>query len=164
MNDKKIIILVLAVTAALMIGGVYLSTKVKTTAKIRPNQAVTLSADRTSYEFGEVKIDSGKVEASYWIKNNGSETLKIFNVSTSCACTNARFFMDGNASPFFAMHTKSNYVQEIPPGKSAELKVVFDPLFHGPGGVGPIDRKIIMDTNDAQKPKMEFSLSGNVVP
>ena len=61
------------------------------------------------------------------------------------------------------MHEKTPDVFEVKPGKTAELIVEFDPLFHGPSGIGPINRTITMDTNDANNSTLSFNLTANVV-
>jgi len=60
------------------------------------------------------------------------------------------------------MHNKSAYVFEVPPQQEAKLIVVFDPAFHGPNGVGPIDRFVTVATNDPSQPQLQFSVKGIV--
>lgn len=117
----------------------------------------------TNHDWGEIKINGGKAEKVFLIKNVGSGPLKLSDVSTSCMCTTAQVIIDGKGSPFFGMHQKSSWVGEIPAGKEAELKIVFDPAFHGPSGVGAMTRQIEVATNDKNNPKLEFMLKGVVV-
>ena len=51
------------------------------------------------------------------------------------------------SSPLVKMHEQSAYILTVPPGQTANLEVVFDPLFHGPNAVGPIERLITVKTN-----------------
>lgn len=60
------------------------------------------------------------------------------------------------------MHSNSKYVTEVAPGQSAKLTVIFDPLFHGPNGIGDITRTITMSTNDKANPTLGFFLSAKV--
>jgi len=78
-------------------------------------------------------------------------------------CTTAQVIIDGKSSPLFKMHQKSAWTGEVQPGKEAELKVIFDPAFHGPSGVGAMTRQIEVATNDKNNPKLEFMLKGVVV-
>lgn len=117
----------------------------------------------TSYDWGEIKINGGNAEKVFLIKNTGAGVLKLSGVSTSCMCTTAQVIIDGKGSPLFGMHQKSSWVGEIPAGKEAELKIVFDPAFHGPSGVGAMTRQIVVETNDKNNHKLEFTLKGNVV-
>lgn len=40
-------------------------------------------------DLGKIKTNS-KIQKSFWIKNNGAETLKILNIKGSCSCTKAK--------------------------------------------------------------------------
>lgn len=77
-------------------------------------------------------------------------------------CTTAQLIIGDTKSPEFGMHSKSAYVMEVPGGETAELKVVFDPAFHGPNGVGPINRQITVETNDPSSPVLNFMLTAMV--
>ena len=89
--------------------------------------------------------------------------MQLTGIKTSCVCTKAQVVIDGKTSPYFSMHSTSSWVGEVAPGKEAQLTVIFDPAFHGPTGVGPIERLIDIQTNDIQNPNLEFSLKGVVV-
>ena len=89
--------------------------------------------------------------------------LKLYNVKTSCMCNTAQLKTPDVTSKKFKMHEASTDVIEVKPGEAAELIVEFDPAFHGPSGVGPINRTITMDTNDVNNPTLSFNLTANVV-
>lgn len=116
-----------------------------------------------SHGWGEIPIDGGNVEKTFQIKNEGTTDLAMSNLKTSCMCTEAMFVIDGNNSPVFGMHTKSNWVGVLKPGQTADVKVVFDPMFHGPQATGPITRLVSFNTNDRSNPTVEFRLTGNVI-
>ena len=163
MNDKKIIISFVILTLLILGGGVYILNVTSTSpVTINPTQNAKVSIDEKSYDWGNINYgdDATKV---FTIKNNGSDVLKLTNIKTSCACTKAQVIIDDKVSPYFGMHTTSSWVGEIASGKEAKLTVIFDSDFHGPTGVGPMERLISVETNDLQNPNLEFSLKGVVV-
>jgi len=125
--------------------------------------AIVKATGKTDHDWGTIGINDGKVRATYTIKNEGTESLKLFNIVTSCACTTAQIKVGEKTSPEFGMHTKSQYVSEVSPKKTAELIAVFDPAFHGPSGTGPITRQIMIETNDKTNPQLAFTAEAVVV-
>lgn len=163
MNENKFIIAIVAVTLFLLVGVVLLAGKMSNSAKVESSSDAKAEASSTSYDWGKIGINNGNVEAVFEIKSNGNQPLKLFNIVTSCACTTAQLTTDSATSPVFGMHTKSDYITKVEPGKTAKLKVVFDPLFHGPNGLGPITRTITIATNDQSNPSLTFNLSADVI-
>ena len=168
MNDKKFIIGAVAVTAFLLLGGIVLATRMTSPASTfqtptsEPSNAKAAIVGETSFDWGNIVMSEGNKEATFKIKNEGTDPLKLSEIITSCACTTAQLKLGDTVSPAFGMHNKSTYVFEVPPQQEAELTVVFDPAFHGPNGVGPIDRIASMTTNDPAQPKLQFSVKGVV--
>lgn len=117
----------------------------------------------TSFDWGTINYGGGDATAEFTISNPGAGILSLAEVSTSCMCTTAQIIINDQKSPFFGMHQKSSWIGQIPPGGEAKLKVVFDPAFHGPSGVGSVTRQIVIETSDPDHPKLEFNLTGNVV-
>lgn len=164
MNDKKIIIGFIVITLLILGGGIYiLSTTTSSPVEITTSQNAKAQVDQKFFDWGNIPINGGNAIKTFSIKNSGTDILKITGVKTSCTCTKAQIIIDGKTSPYFSMHATSGWVGEVAPGKEAQLKVIFDPAFHGPTGVGPVERLISMQTNDAQNPNLEFSLKGVVV-
>lgn len=164
MNDKKIIIGFILVTLLILGGGIYILSR--TTAapqKVATSQNVKLEVDQKTHDWGTIPYGGGNVSKTFTIKNMGTDVLKLSNIKTSCACTYAQLIIDGKPSPKFGMHTTSSWVGEVASGKDAQLAVVFDPAFHGPTGVGPMERLVSVETNDINNPSLEFSLKGVVV-
>ncbi len=161
-GETKIPILIGIFTVLTLILGGWLIFKASP-SNIGKSEKVQAYAAETTYDWGEIKINGGNVSREFTIENRGTEILKLTNVKTSCACTNAQITVDGKVSPYFGMHSTSSWVGEVEPGKSATLNVIFDPLFHGPEAVGPIERLVAVETNDTQNPTLEFDLTGNVV-
>lgn len=163
MNENKIFIIIGAVTAVLLFGVVFFASKTNNSAVVTASGEAKVIAKSVNYDWGKIGINDGKAEAVFDIENGGTSDLKLFNVTTSCACTTAQLLTEKGGSPLFGMHTKSDIVTAVSPGKTAKLKVVFDPLFHGPNGLGSITREITVATNDATNPKLVFSLSADVI-
>lgn len=163
MNDNKLAIIVLLATVGLIGGGMLLAYKSSQAPQVSAVAGVSVMVNQDTHEWGEIPINGGNVSASFPIKNDGSETLKLFNVSTSCMCTTAQLILGDVKSPEFGMHTRSASVFEVPPGETATLEVVFDPDFHGPNGVGEVVRQVVAQTNDASRSELDFSLTGTVI-
>lgn len=132
-------------------------------ASVSLSQNVKAVADERTYDWGQIPYNGPDATKTFLIKNAGTDILKLTNIKTSCTCTSAQLTIDGNVSPKFGMHTTSSWVGEVPPGGQAQLMVVFDQDFHGPSGVGAVERLISVETNDVTNPRLEFSLKGAVV-
>ncbi len=163
MNENKILIIIGAITLLLLTGVVLLAGKTSSTAKVAASSDAKAFVRSTGYDWGQIGINNGKVEAVFDIENQGQGSLKLFNVTTSCACTTAQLITKNGESPLFGMHIKSDFVSEVAAGEKATLKVVFDPLFHGPNGLGPISREVTVSTNDEANPKLVFNTTADVI-
>lgn len=164
MNNKKVLIGFILVTILILFGGVFILSKTTNSGQINGVSAnAKLTADEKTFDWGEIAYSGTDATKTFTIKNSGTEVLKLTNIKTSCACTKAQVVIDDKSSPYFSMHTTSSWIGEISPGKEASLTVIFDPDFHGPSGVGAVERLISMETNDAANPQIEFSLKGVVV-
>jgi hypothetical protein len=163
MDDKKIFGLVGVITLAILVLGIVFTNKTQPPELEQTAMAAVEVIDENSHDWGKIDINGGNMEKTFQIKNNGEGDLEITNVKTSCMCTEARIAINGKNSPVFGMHTRSGWSGVIEPGQTAEIIVVFDPLFHGPQGTGPITRLISFNTNDSENPTVEFKLTGNVV-
>lgn len=162
MKQRTLLIILGIITFAILGLGVWLLSR-PTGVEVEKSDQAKAEVGEANYDWGEIKINGGNVEKVFLIKNTGVSLLKLSGVSTSCMCTTAQVIINGKGSPFFGMHQKSSWVGEVPAGKEAELKIVFDPAFHGPSGVGAMTRQIEVETNDINNPKLEFVLKGNVV-
>lgn len=99
-----------------------------------------INFNRTEHDFGVIPQSGGVVETTFDVENNGSETLEIGDITTSCSCTTASI--------------SSN---KIEPGEKATLTVYFDPDFHEE----PVDvfkRTVFIPTNDSSTPEGEVSI------
>ena len=163
MSEKRVMLAVVAATGLIIVGGVWWSARSGAVKGIsEASDDAKAQVTESTYDWGEISIDGGKVEKVFAIKNEGAGVLQLNNVSTSCMCTTAQLLLGEAQSPEFGMHSQSSYKLEVPPGETAQLKVVFDPAFHGPSGVGPVTRQIEVQTNDAEAQKLIFVLTAMV--
>lgn len=170
MNDKKFIIIISLLTLTILFGGIALVSKSTSISSAPISSKISLSEkaraetqDPTSFDFGTIPMKGGYAVKAFAIKNTGTETLKFYNIKTSCHCTKAKMTIDGKDSPAFGMSDMSDWVGELDPGKVGKLTAIFDPAFHGPQGVGPINRFVSVETNDKGTPKITFTITGTVV-
>ncbi|PCI25116.1 hypothetical protein COB57_02780 [Candidatus Peregrinibacteria bacterium] len=117
---------------------------------------------------GEIPIMGGDIDISFVFKNAGDEPVSLLEGETSCMCTEAVVKnSEGVISPRMTMrgHGASQAVvnQILEPGESAILIATYDPLAHGPNGIGPIKRDIFIKTNSIKTPEIRFSFQGNVI-
>ena len=162
MSDRGIIFGAIGATVLIVVGGVWFSSRSGSVSDVSMTGDAVVQVATTTHDWGEISMDGGKVEKVFDIKNEGLGTLKLYGINTSCMCTTARLVMGQEESPEFGMHGKSSYVLEVPKGETAQLKVVFDPAYHGPSGVGPVDRRVIVETNDPNKQRLSFTLTALV--
>lgn len=161
--DKKLIIGVSLITLLALGAGIFFISK-SSSAVMTASASAKMEADPKNYDFGIVPINGPKISKTYTVKNSGTEPLKITNVKTSCGCTTATVTIDSQESPAFGMHTpQSRWIGVVNPGKSAEIKAIFDQAFHGPQGTGDITRVISFETNDVKNPTVELIMNGKVV-
>ena len=157
MNDKKIIILMIISTIVSLFGGIFFLTKTTSTPQITVSQnAKAYVPNSTSFDWGIIPMSKGNVTKAFTIKNTGTDTLKLFNIKTYST-------INGTDSPSFGMDGLSSWIGEVSGGKEAKLTVVFDPAYHGPQEVGPINRFVSVETNDKANTKLTFTLTGNVI-
>lgn len=163
MNEKKLLILFIAVTSILLFGGVIFVSSSTSTPQVTASQNVKASVNQDSFDWGNIPYAGEKATKTFTIKNPGTDVLKLMNIKTSCHCTKASVTIDGKESPSFGMDGLSSWVGEVSPGKEATLTVVFDQAFHGESGIGPVERYVSLETNDPRNSKLTFTLTGTVV-
>ncbi len=155
MTEKKIIISIVIFTILLLFGGVLLlSGGSPTNAKA--------GVDQLNFDWGQIDMKGGNVSKTFTIKNTGTDILQLTKIRTSCHCTKAQIKIGETLSPYFGMNSSFSWVGDVPPQKEAQLEVIFDPAYHGPSGVGPINRLVSVETNDTKNSRIEFSLTGTV--
>lgn len=97
-------------------------------------------AEGLSPDFGTVYTPT--MQRFLTLKNVGTDTLTISDVSTSCGCTAALVSMD-----------------HIPPGQSGTVSITFDAKRY----TGPVSKAISMNTNDASQKHVNVTFKANVV-
>lgn len=116
---------------------------------------ITLEANE--YDFGDIDIFGGKVKTTFPLTNTGSADVTVLSGVTSCICTEGEI-----DSLSFGMHG-SDGETVIPAGETRELVAIYDPLAHGPDGVGKIKRQLQLKTNSSVTEYIDVSFTGNVV-
>lgn len=166
MSEKAIIIGVVILTVFIIGGGIFFLSNSPTKAVLQKTVGARIETPQTSFDFKNVPYNGGFAKHSFTIKNIGDKELQIANLATSCTCTKVFYKKGKEESPYFSMkgHSgESSWTGVLKPKEKAELVIVFDPTAHGPQGVGPIERIISFETNDPDKPYVEFSFKGVVV-
>ena len=106
----------------------------KTKAKIK--------FESTTYDFGNIREDGGRVTHEFTFINEGSEPLKITSARAECGCT------------------KPEYPKkEISPGEKGVIKVVYNPLGR-PGGF----TKVVTVRCTGNPGKINLKIRGTVLP
>jgi hypothetical protein len=99
---------------------------------------LTLSQD--SWDFGAVWHPQGAT-LTLIVKNEGDAPLEISDVRTTCGCT---LVETGRKS--------------VPPGETTDIKV----RYNSEGKQGHVESKVIISSNDPQRPTVEMKISGEV--
>tara|TARA_B100000745_G_scaffold300564_1_gene255333 strand:- start:16676 stop:17512 length:837 start_codon:yes stop_codon:yes gene_type:complete len=112
----------------------------ETTTVQSPTASPKLVMKSDFYDFGVIPQYGGVVEQTFPITNDGTETLIIGEITTSCGCTSANI-------------SRSS----LEPGEEAILTVSFDPDFHEePPNV--FKRTVFIPTNDPTIPEKEVTI------
>lgn len=94
------------------------------------------------HDFGIIKEDKGPVSTTFEVVNTGNKPLLIVDVVVSCGCTSREFPK-----------------KPIAPGKSAKIKVSYDPE----GRPGAFKKDIKVRTNGRERRTTLF-IEGTTVP
>jgi hypothetical protein len=127
-----------------------------------------LSAKEIAKEIGTVSMAKGIVPIAYEVINTGSEAVTINKLYTSCMCTRAQIRgKEGKVSGWGNMQGHGggaiNPNWTVASGETITVTAEFDPNAHGPEGVGPIQRVVVLETTSSKMPKVELGFSGTVV-
>ena len=91
----------------------------------------SLEIDKTVHNFGDIILGSGPVSCTFTIKNIGSKPAVIYNVASSCGCTNV------------------NWSKEpLMPGKAGKISVTYS----NDEGAYPFDKSLTVYVSDVKKP------------
>lgn len=127
----------------------------------------TLTISPTVYDLGQISQAKGIVTVEMAVASAGAGDLVIQEMETSCGCTRAALVVDGRAGPWFGMRGHGDWPTgwsaRLRPGQRATLRVQYDPDAHGIYR-GPIDRVVVIYSNDPRQPQAEVRLTGTQVP
>lgn len=137
MKIKKFLTFVLII-ASLSLGGLVHAEEID-------GDKSAITATPSSYDFGDIEQDKGKVSTVVKIENTGDESIKLNRLSTSCGCTTAEMDMSDLLS-----------------GEVRDMKITFDPMAH-PDESGPITRMVYLQTSDPVMPELSIEITGNVI-
>lgn len=166
-SDTKVIIGIIVFTVFLIVGLALWQGGKDGDEQTQPlAQVAGVQINPETYDLGNVDLNGGLVTKEYEVKNETDQTMKIKKIVTTCMCTEAKVSVGDKESRFFGMEHPGdrnpplNY--EIPPGGAAKVTVTFDPAAHGPQGVGPFDRVVILTFSEPAGIK-NLTFSGTVV-
>ena len=153
-----------AVLVILILGGLIVAAKPGPAAK-NPLRAEVqsqsdLTAEQMSFDFGTVSMAAGKVTHLFKVKNENGEPIVIRRISTSCMCTTAQLVKSGKTLAIYGMPGHGyvpNLDEPIAPNEQAVIEVVFDPVAHGPAGIGRVERSVTIYTGAAQPLELTFT-------
>ena len=164
MISKKVLMAVFVACVFLIVGAVLLlpSDRQKknivnysSAAKEKP----IVQTRETLFDFGKVKVADVK-EKDFEIKNVGSKTLDLFDITSSCGCTVGQVIYQGKTSRELGMHSQNDDVFNIFPNTKAIIKVTYRPFIMPVYGV--VAREVYVSTNDPQTPKLVFQVKAYV--
>lgn len=97
--------------------------------------------DKMTHDYGDLKMEIGRADATFTFTNVGDGDLKIVNVKTSCGCT------------------ASDYSKNvIKPGEQGFVKATYSTT----NRPGPFRKTITVTTNDVDNPNTILTIKGNV--
>ena len=100
-----------------------------------------ITFEEDNYDFGDI-TQGEKIDHVFNFKNTGNKPLVISNVLTTCGCT-----------------VPSWSKKPIPPGKSSEIKVIFNST----GKMGKQNKVITLFSNSVNQ-KDRITIQANVIP
>lgn len=169
MSTQVKILIAIVIFSILLVGGAVILLSGSFSggkAQIEKVSGVRMEITENTFDWGEIDYGGGLAIHAFKIKNSGEKDLEIGNIATSCMCTQAYFKDSSGVSPRFGMRgmsRPSSWKGVLKPKQEGELVVEFDPAYHGPTGVGKMERVVSFETNDPQKPYAEVTLYGNVI-
>ena len=135
---RKNKIIIISISIVVIVGAFLIFNNIQN----KSSQPPTISFSEEEWDFGKIKEDERPVHI-FTIKNTGREELIISRVRSSCGCAATMLSSDN-----------------IQPGKSAELKVTFNPT----GYNGLVKKDIYIESNDPQLPKAKIAVIVEVEP
>lgn len=110
-------------------------------AVAQEDSGAKIEAPVDTHDFGIIKESEGDVSHTFIVTNSGNAPLVITRVVSSCGCTTPEF-------------TK----EPIAPGKSGEIKVIYNPV----GRVYPFVKTVSVYSNGKRGP-LVLTIKGEVI-
>jgi len=162
---NKIIIIVTLIVVG-VIGLMIWGRSAQNTVEADTGAISNLDFSEKLYDFGTISMKNGLVTKDFTVTNNTDKDIVIPSLTTSCMCTKAYFVKpDGSTKGPFGMPSMGFVPplnETIKVGESRVVRAVYDPNAHGPAGVGPIDRFLIL--TDAAGGKLQLEIKAMVTP
>lgn len=130
-----------------------------------PLEQGSLRVGDALHEMGSVSMRNGNVSYAVSLTNTSAKPVTIASMYTSCMCTTATLKAKSGTSPAVGMpgHGAAPSINlTLEPNETAEVLVTFDPNAHGPAGIGPVERVIVLEP-EGEKP-VEFGFKATVTP
>ena len=129
--DKKFVAITITLSVLIMVGFTFFTRGSETQTKNQTYQASDKEKPQVLTktvvaDLGDMKVSDEK-SYDFIISNSGKKPLQLSKVSTSCGCTIAQIIIDGKISPEFGMHSNSNYIAEVQPGKKTTITTIYKP-------------------------------------
>lgn len=165
-KDTKVLIAAIGFTFLAIIGFAFLlgGKQEDQEASYSEIQGVEISPQPS--DWGDISINGGEVIKEFELTNSLDTKVKVKNIATTCMCTEAKIKVGENETRFFGMEHPGDRNPpvnlEIGPGEAAKITVKFDPAAHGPEGIGPFERIVVLTFTDPIGIK-ELKFSGTVV-
>lgn len=90
-----------------------------------------LTLDKTTHDFGDILMEDGPVSCTYTVTNNGNKASVIYNVISSCGCTDVKWTRE-----------------PIRPGEKGKISVTYS----NDEGAYPFDKNLTVYFSDIKKP------------
>ncbi len=123
------------------------------------NKKPVVKIGKTLIDLGKIKVSDQK-EATFTIKNIGTQPLQVYNMSSSCHCTFGQLVYQGKTSDEYGMSNVSDILASIAPNTEALVKVIYRPYIMPV--YGPIEREVYLSTNDPSNQKLVFQITATV--
>ena len=127
MNTDKTIMKVRYTYILLMLVALILGGEMKAQVKIGNG----LELDKTVHNFGDILLSSGSVSCEFKVKNTGDKPAVIYNVISSCGCTDVKWTRE-----------------PLMPGKTGKISVTYT----NDEGAYPFDKSLTAYFSDVKKP------------
>lgn len=155
MKSQKTSVTVTAIIVGLFVASLfYVGAKNKNQTAIVSDataELAPLTSQMTDYDFGRISMAKGKVSKTFLLKNESGSPTLIKKMYTSCMCTSAIL---KTASQNFGPVGMPGHLPVpsinlvVSPGEEFQIETIFDPAAHGPAGIGPIERSVIIESDD----------------